>query len=200
MIKWFNNKKPCGLWHSWKNMFLHICYYMITWFILWESVCLDCAVFSVIAVSQCENVMYLLWITCHNMWIVAIRKEWNIYHLCAICGKMSFLMKKWNSEMYETLSCHHSHYILWSIVCLRDGSVNLSFIEKTAVIQYPNPKCVQNFIVYLSVILFEIWWNVTFLQFFAMIHISSNEKFVMSQLEITCHNMLHHSVSKKCNV
>ena len=63
-------------------------------FTLWESVCLDCAVFIVIAVSQCENVMYLLWITFCNMWIVAMRKEWNIYHLCAICHKMSCSRKK----------------------------------------------------------------------------------------------------------
>ena len=28
----FNNKKPCGLWHMWQNMFLHICYCMMTRF------------------------------------------------------------------------------------------------------------------------------------------------------------------------
>ena len=76
---------------------------------LLESVCLDGAVFDVIAVLQSENVIYLLWITCHNMWIVAMRREWNIYHLFATCGKMSFSSKKWNSEVNETLSGHHSH-------------------------------------------------------------------------------------------
>ena len=150
---------------------IYFCISVTMWspdFTLWESVCLECAVFNVIAFSQCENVMYLIWITCHNNWIVAMRKERNIYHLCAICGKMSFWMKKLNLEVYKTLSCHYSHYILWSIVCLCDGSVNLSFIEKISVIQYPKPKCVQNFIVYLSVILFKIWQNVTFFYSFLL--------------------------------
>ena len=158
-------------------------------FTLWEHVCLDGAVFNVIAVSQCENVMYLLWITCHNILLVAMRTEWNIYNLCAICGKMSFSSKNWNSEVNETLSCHHSHYILWSVVCFCDGLVNWSFIEKTSVIEDPTQSVFKiSLLIYQWLFLKyqKVWLFHSFLLWYTYRLLKSLSCLYPKSLVITC--------------
>ena len=64
------------------------------YFTLQTGVCFDCAVFCILAVSQYENAIFLIWIMFCNMWIVAMRTECNIYHLCAISHNMSCSRKK----------------------------------------------------------------------------------------------------------
>ena len=93
-----------------------ICFsiYVSVWwqdFTFVESVSLDGACFNVIAVSQCQNIMYILWITCpttlcqFDMWqnVDASRSDvhppahWTecyrvvLHHVSLICGRMQYV-------------------------------------------------------------------------------------------------------------
>ena len=123
-----------SFWHKWQNMFLQICYCMMTRFYIFGKCLLGWCSFHIIAVSQCQNAMYLLQITCPTtlcqFWHVEECRctqvrctppaHWTqcyrviLHHVSLICGRIQMYpgqkyppIKPSSTEPYYTMSVWH---------------------------------------------------------------------------------------------